>query len=284
MKNLPKEFVWRTVRAILFIAIVVILCTAVSGTGLFLASRFGLTRSKGQVPLTALSVGQEGPVKLPVRGEMTEGNGWKLRNSRDVYTLTLDGAVIDGREKGAGERPQPAIYVSGDLTIDLKAGSRNRIGSDRVGILADTGTLVIRGEGSLEIQAGETGVAGDEVELSGKDIVIEAGSRDGIGIKASSLTIDKSVGQVEVKGKSGAVIAASPEPDAPGIHVMDTVQITPRGAGIKEFKSTHTGGGESGGAKGRFNVKTFSGEGSVAYDEETGCFKGAAGEVTFMGK
>ena len=53
MKNLSKEFVGRTIRALLFIGLVVILCTAVSSAGLFLASRFGLTKSREQVPLTA---------------------------------------------------------------------------------------------------------------------------------------------------------------------------------------------------------------------------------------
>ena len=56
MKNLSKEFVGRTIRALLFIGLVVILCTAVSSAGLFLASRFGLTKSREQVPLTALSI------------------------------------------------------------------------------------------------------------------------------------------------------------------------------------------------------------------------------------
>ena len=35
MKNLSKEFVGRTIRALLFIGLVVILCTAVSSAGLF---------------------------------------------------------------------------------------------------------------------------------------------------------------------------------------------------------------------------------------------------------
>lgn len=282
MKNLPKEFVWRIGRAILFIGLVVILCTVVSSAGLFLASRFRLTNSSDQIPLTALSIGQEGPIKLPRRGKMIEGNGWKLRNSRDVYTLTLDNAVIEG--SGTEEKPQPAIYVSGDLIMELKEGSGNQISSDRVGILADSGTLAIRGPGSLEIKAGQIGVDADGLELSGKHGLIEAGNQDGIGIRASSLTIGQSVGQVTVRGDSGAVIAARPEPEAPRIQIMDTVQLSPRSLGIKEFKSTYTGEGKDGRSKGKFNVKTFSAEGAVAYDEVSGCFKGSAREVTFVGK
>ncbi|MCQ5146786.1 hypothetical protein NE476_31410, partial [Enterocloster bolteae] len=57
--------------------------------GIYLASRYGLTQSREQVPLTALYLGNEGKVELPGRGKMAEGNGWRLRNSRDSYTLTL---------------------------------------------------------------------------------------------------------------------------------------------------------------------------------------------------
>lgn len=281
MKNLPGVFVWRTVRAILFIGVVVILCTAVSGAGLFLASRFHLTRSKDQVPLTALSIGQEGPVKLPRRGKTEEGNGWKLRNSGGIYTLILDNAVIDG--SGTEEKPQPAIYVSGDLTIELKPGSGNRIHSDHVGIRSDSGTLTMEGEGSLEIRAGQIGIDASDVRLSGSRSLIEAENTDGIGIRASSLIIDPSVGQVTVRGNASAVIAASPEPDVPRLQVTDTVKMTPRSMGIKEFKSTHTGSGTNGQTKGSFNVKTFSQESAVAYDEATGCFRGSAREVTFTG-
>lgn len=282
MKYLPKEFVWRTARAILFIFLVVLICTAVSGGGLYLASRFSLTRSKDQVPLSALSIGAEGPVSLPRRGELVQGNGWKLRNSRDVYTLTLDNASIDG--SGVQGKNQPGITVSGDLILELKAGSHNVVRSDGVGILAGSGTLVIRGEGKLEIQAGGIGVDGDNVELSGKDNLIEADNGDGIGIRAASLTIGKSVGQVVVRGNSGAIIVARPEPGPPVLRVMDGVQTDPPGLGIKEFKSTSNGRNASDQTGETFNVKTFSSEKSVAYDEETDCFQGAAREIMFTGK
>lgn len=282
MKILPGKFVWRTVRAILFIGLVIIFCTAVSSAGLYLASRFHLTRSKDQVPLTALSIGQEGPVKLPRRGKMVEGSGWKLRNSRDIYTLTLDNAVIEG--SGTRESPQPAIYVSGDLIIDLKEGSGNWIRSDHVGIRADSGTLTMEGEGSLEIRAGQLGIDADDMKLSGNDILIEAENKNGIGIRASSLTVIQSVGQVTVRGNSSAVIAASPEPDVPGLQVMEAVELKPAAMGIKAFKSTHTGRKTENQESGSFNVKTFSQEKTVAYDEAIGCFKGSAREITFMGK
>lgn len=204
MKNLPKEFMGRTVRAILFIGLVIVFCTAVSSAGMYLASRFSLTRSREQVPLTSLSIGREGRVELPRRGGMTEGDGWKLRNSRDSYTLTLDNAVIEGaaqegdtggKERAAVEEtpasegsPQPASYISqpaisisGDLTIQLGEGSGNWICSQGVGIQSDAGTLVIRGKGSLEIDAGQ------------------------IGIDVPCLSIDESVGQVKVRGTLGAV-------------------------------------------------------------------------------
>ena len=145
MKNLSKEFVGRTIRALLFIGLVVILCTAVSSAGLFLASRFGLTKSREQVPLTALSIEGEGSVELPQRGKMVEGEGWRLRNSRDIYTLTLDNAMIGD---GSG---QPAISITGDLIMELKKDSGSWINSGGNGIQIEAGTLVIRGAGSLKI-------------------------------------------------------------------------------------------------------------------------------------
>ena len=48
----------------------------------------------------SISLGDEGKVELPGRGKMVEGDGWRLRNSRDIYTLTLDNAVIESA--GAG--------------------------------------------------------------------------------------------------------------------------------------------------------------------------------------
>ena len=158
MKNLSKEFVGRTIRALLFIGLVVILCTAVSSAGLFLASRFGLTKSREQVPLTALSIEGEGSVELPQRGKMVEGEGWRLRNSRDIYTLTLDNAMI-GDESG-----QPAISITGDLIMELKKDSGSWINSGGNGIQIEAGTLVIRGAGSLKIDAGGTAIAGNSME------------------------------------------------------------------------------------------------------------------------
>ena len=299
MKNLPKEFFGRTARAILFIGLVVVFCTTVSSAGMFLASRFGLTQSREQVPLTALSIGRDGEVKLPQRGKMVEGNGWKLRNSRDIYTLTLDNAVIEEAEEGEA---RAAVCISGDLIMELREGSGNWIHSEGVGILADSGTLVIRGNGSLEISAGQTGIDAADLELAGKESVIRAEAEDGIGIRAASLAVDEGLGQLKVSGNSGAVITAKPEPASPDLRIHKDVQITPQSTGIREFKSTFIGGksgkdGKDGrdvrdgagekeaeGEKIRYNGKTFSSEASVAYDEGTGCFAGAKKEITLTGK
>lgn len=152
MEKLSKEFIGRTLRALVFILMIILLCTAISGAGVYLAAKYGLTTSVEQVPLTALVIGGEGEVELPVRGRMTEGEGWKLRNSRDVYTLTLDNAVIEGPVTKEG--PQPAISVTGDLTIELKKDSGNWIRSDGIGLYNESGTLAIKGEGSLIIESG----------------------------------------------------------------------------------------------------------------------------------
>ena len=139
MERISKGFAGRTVRAVLFIILIIVFCTAISSAGIYVASRFGLTQSREQVPLTALSLGDEGKVELPGRGKM----GWRLRNSRDIYTLTLDNAVIESAGAGnaadgntveedaaegslSAKNPgtsRPAIDITGDLIIELKEGS-----------------------------------------------------------------------------------------------------------------------------------------------------------------
>lgn len=233
MKYLPKEFIGRTARAILFIGLVIVFCAGVSSAGLLMASRFGLTRSMEQVPLTALSIGKEGGIELPRRGKMVEGDGWKLRNSRDVYTLTLEDATIESIS--GGEEAQPAILVIGDLNIDLKKGSGNWITSEGPGIRIESGTLVIRGEGGLvirskgvgiagnetgdsvclcrieggdlSIRGGDAGIACEELELTGGSGVIAAEAERGTGIRSSRLTVERSVGSLTVSGNAGAVMS-----------------------------------------------------------------------------
>ena len=68
MDKISKGFVGRTVRAVLFIILIIVFCTAISSAGIYLASRYGLTQSREQVPLTALYLGNEGKVELPGSG------------------------------------------------------------------------------------------------------------------------------------------------------------------------------------------------------------------------
>ena len=141
MDKISKGFVGRTVRAVLFIILIIVFCTAISSAGIYLASRYGLTQSREQVPLTALYLGNEGKVELPGRGKMAEGNGWRLRNSRDSYTLTLDNAGIENTVMESTESSHPAIDITGDLTIELKEGSGSWIRSEGAGIRIHSGTL-----------------------------------------------------------------------------------------------------------------------------------------------
>lgn len=180
MEKMPKELVFSSLRAICSIILVIVLCTAVSGAGVFLASRYGLTQSREQVPLTALSIGNKTSVTLPQKGEVTEGEGWILRNSRGNYTLTLDGAVIEGLDSEDG--PTPGITVTGDLTMELKEGSGNWIRSNGAGIRMESGLLSIRGRGKLEIQghpAIESDAEMDKISVKADDkIRIAEGALD----------------------------------------------------------------------------------------------------------
>ena len=54
MQQLPKEFVGRMVRTALFIGLVAACCAGVATFGMFVASKFNLTTSRNQVPLTSV--------------------------------------------------------------------------------------------------------------------------------------------------------------------------------------------------------------------------------------
>ena len=185
MDKISKGFVGRTVRAVLFIILIIVFCTAISSAGIYLASRYGLTQSREQVPLTALYLGNEGKVELPGRGKMVEGKGWRLRNSRDSYTLTLDNAVIENTVMKntvmeSTESSPPAIDITGDLTIELKEGSGSWIRSEGAGIRIHSGTLVIRGKGSLDIEARTAGILGNRTENSQAALRLEGGHKGNV--------------------------------------------------------------------------------------------------------
>ena len=70
MDKISKGFVGRTVRAVLFIILIIAFCTAISSAGIYLASRYGLTQSREQVPLTALTW------EMKERWNFREGERW----------------------------------------------------------------------------------------------------------------------------------------------------------------------------------------------------------------
>ena len=245
MDKISKGFVGRTVRAVLFIILIIVFCTAISSAGIYLASRYGLTQSREQVPLTALYLGNEGKVELPGRGKMVEGNGWRLRNSRDSYTLTLDNAVIENTVMKNismentvmenAESSRPAIDITGDLTIELKEGSGSWIRSEGAGIRIHSGTLVIRGKGSLDIEAKTAGILGNrtengqaalrleggqldikgtyagiscpEVDIAGGTGTVSALGQCGIGIYSCRIKVEESEGEMTAEGSGAAVLA-----------------------------------------------------------------------------
>ena len=89
MQQLPKEFIGRMVRTVLFIGLVAACCAGVATFGMLVASKFNLTTSRNQVPLTSVKI-EGGKVLIPENGKTTREAGWTLRNSRGQYILTLD--------------------------------------------------------------------------------------------------------------------------------------------------------------------------------------------------
>lgn len=227
MEKLPKEFIGRVVRAVIFIGLVTVGCAGVALLGMSAASRFRLTTSRTQVPLTRVAiVGEEAAV--PLSGKVTEGNGWVLRNSRGQYTLTLDGL-----EAGSAEEETPALKIEGDLTIILKKGTQNRLLSAGTALKKGKGTLTIRGEGRLEAQGGaaaiwadwgggaldpehpsairieggilelegkELGIRDETIELEQGRITIFIQDEHGVGIETNSLRDGDFSGSLDIQG------------------------------------------------------------------------------------
>ena len=334
MDKISRGFVGRTVRAVVFIILIIVFCTAISSAGIYLASRFGLTQSREQVPLTALYLGNEGKVELPGRGKMVEGNGWRLRNSRDSYTLTLDNAVIENAaEKNAVEKdtseentvmentesPRPGIDITGDLTIELKEGSGSWIRSEGAGIRIHSGTLVIRGKGSLDIEAGTAGILGNrtgnsqaalrlesgqldikgtcagiscpEVDIAGGTGTVSALGQGGIGIYSCRIKVEESEGEMTAEGSGAAVLAGGSGEMKPSIKVDEKAAAGPGNVRIVELDAArleNAAGHEEeigGWMEGAYSsLLTYSSEDMVTYNEDTFCFDGSAKTIRFAAK
>lgn len=319
MDKISREFVGRTVRAVVFIILIIAFCTAISSAGIYLASRFGLTQSREQVPLTDLSLGTEGKVELPGRGKMVKGNGWTLRNSRDSYTLTLDNAVIENAAMENTESSRSGIDVTGDLTIELKEGSGSWIRSEGAGIRIHSGTLVIRGKGSLDIEAGTAGILGNrtensqaalrleggqldlkgtyagiscpEVDIAGGTGVVLASGQSGIGLYSCRLKVEESEGEITAEGSGAAVLAGGSGEMKPSIKVDEKAAAGPGNVRMVEVDGARLErasgheeelGGWMEGA--HFALLTYSSEDMVTYNEDTFCFDGSAKTLRFAAK
>lgn len=180
MENNSNNKWLRILQPVGFILATILASMAIAVGGMKLASRFNLTTSREQAALSRLVLSGTEAV-LPGRGTTTEGDGWVLRNTRGMYTLTLDGAEFEAQD-GA------AVEIDGDLTVELKRGSRNRIFSKGNGIRIHSGLLTIQGEGSLDIEAEDTGIqgAGKEKEADSPD---RASSEAAVRIKGSNVTV-----------------------------------------------------------------------------------------------
>ncbi len=204
MQQLPKEFIGRMVRTVLFIGLVAVCCGGVATFGMFVASKFNLTTSRNQIPLTSVKIEGE-KVLIPENGKTTREAGWTLRNNRGLYILTLDKL-----EAGSKDDLDPVIEVEGDLIIQLKKDTVSHLESKGPVIKKGTGTLTIRGEGSLELESADAEAIcsdwnGEEFDADHPSAIrLEAGNLAFTG--ADFCIVDETV---ELAGARGTIEAVS---------------------------------------------------------------------------
>ncbi len=108
---------------------------------MLVASKFNLTTSRNQVPLTSVKIEGE-KVLIPENGKTTREAGWTLRNSRGQYILTLD-----EMEAGSLDTAEP-----GDRS---GRGSDPSAEKDTVSHLESQGPVIKKGTGTLTIREKE---------------------------------------------------------------------------------------------------------------------------------
>ena len=206
------------------------------------------------------------------------------------------------------ESSHPAIDITGDLTIELKEGSGSWIRSEGAGIRIHSGTLVIRGKGSLDIEAKTAGILGNRTENSQAALRLEGGQLDikgtYAGISCPEVDIAGGTGTVSALGQGGigifscrikveegsgaAVLAGGSGEMKPSIKSDGKVTAGPGDVRVVEFDAArpeHMAGHEEelGGWMGgtQSALLTYSTEDMVTYNEDTSCFDGSARTLRF---
>lgn len=228
----------------------------------------------------------------------------------------IENTVMKNTVMESTESSHPAIDITGDLTIELKEGSGSWIRSEGAGIRIHSGTLVIRGKGSLDIEAKTAGILGNRTENSQAALRLEGGQLDikgtyagiscpevdiaggtgtvsalgqcGIGIYSCRIKVEESEGEMTAEGSGAAVLAGGSGEMKPSIKSDGKVTAGPGDVRVVEFDAArpeHMAGHEEeiGGWMGGTHsaLLTYSMEDMVTYNEDTSCFDGSARILRF---
>ena len=179
-----------------------------------------------------------------------------------------------------------------------------------------SGTLVIRGKGSLDIEAKTAGILGNrtengqaalrleggqldikgtyagiscpEVDIAGGTGTVSALGQCGIGIYSCRIKVEESEGEMTAEGSGAAVLAGGSGEMKPSIKSDGKVTAGPGDVRVVEFDAArpeHMAGHEEeiGGWMGgtQSALLTYSTEDMVTYNEDTSCFDGSARTLRF---
>lgn len=167
-----------------------------------------------------------------ITSEGASESNYAVKYVPDTGTLTLNNAEITKCYDWASDRYSAAIYVRGDLNIEL-LGNNIVTGKDNdysYGVFQSDGTLTLSGSGTLEAIAGTAtgysfGINADSLAINDGTVIAKGGTSAGnsVGISAYGLI---SITDSTVTATGGQTVSTSAYESSHGLNSNGTIKIS----------------------------------------------------------